>query len=318
MPAPSLADATAITTNNGLRTQYGLILPPGARVAAYVRSTGVQSGDDAFLANNLVTTLAAGLARVRPSLGDFVVVLPGHAENVDATATAAFTANLVAGTKIVGVGRGANQPTFTWTAAASQWAVNVNDVTIAGLHLILAGAGINTTLAFTVAGNDFGLYNCDIETGLAGNNAITAMSITGTAARYDISGNILRNQVFGNTNTLLVSSTGANGRIADNEMLVFCITTTGIINVTGAAPNLKILRNVINNNTAVSVAGISLANVVITGQCSYNTITVLNTGAVVSGTTGITIGAAVTMGFFQNFVVNDVLKSGLLLPSADT
>ena len=88
--------------------------------------------------------------------------------------------------------------------------------------------------------------------------------------------------------------------------------------MTGVALGLKILNNVISNTTAVSVAGINLGNVAITGQCCYNTITVLNTGAQVSGTTGITIGAACVMGFFQNFVVNDPLKSGIIQPAADT
>src|SRR3954471_7705856 len=124
----SNTDPQGVYGDQGLRTQYGIILPPGARVAAYVRSIGVQSGDDAFLASNLVTTLAAGLARVRPNLGDYVVVLPGHVESVaDATT---FSGALVAGTKIIGVGKGSNAPTFNWTATAAQWLVNKADVTI--------------------------------------------------------------------------------------------------------------------------------------------------------------------------------------------
>lgn len=304
-----------VATNDGLRTPYGILLPPGANVAAYVRSTGVQSTDNAFIATNLVPTLAQGLARARANLGDFVIVLPGHVENVSDATT--FSNALLAGTKIVGVGRGSNMPTFTWSVATAQWLVAVNDVMIAGLHLV-TGTGNNTVLPITVTGNDFGFYYNDFETGGPSSNSATAFSITGTAARYDISGNIWRNQVFGNTAVMLVSSTGANGRIADNEFMTASVTTTGAISVTGAAVNLKILRNVINNFTAASVAGINLANVAISGQCAYNTITVLNTGGAVSGTTGITIGAAVTMGFFQNFVVNDVAKSGLLMPTVDT
>jgi len=320
MPAPSLADATAVVTNNGLRTQYGLILPPGARVAAYVRSTGVQSGDDAFLAQNLCTTLAQGLARVRPGMGDFVVCLPGHVENVTDATT--FSAALVAGTKIIGVGRGSNMPTFTWTNAAGQWSVGVADVMIAGLHLQCAGTvatPTNTTLAINVTANDFGFYYNDVETGTGSSNAVTVMSVPGTAARYDISGNTFRGVVSAGANTTIaVSSTGADGRICDNEIVAGATSATGNINVTAAAPRLKILRNFINNLTAASVAAIALGNFAISGQCAYNTITVLSTGASVSGTTGITIGAAVTMGFFQNFIVNDPLTSGKLLPTVDT
>lgn len=324
MPAPSLADATSIVTNNGLRTQYGLILPPGARVAAYVRSTGVQSGDDAFLAQNLVTTLAAGCARVRPNMGDFVVVLPGHAETVDVAQSAAFNAALVAGTKIVGVGRGSNMPAFTWNIATAGWVLAVNDVMIAGLHLLTAGSGAfitsNTTLAISITGNDVALYNNDIECGTGFANTVSLIAVSGTASRFDISGNIIRGQVSATLSTqITLSGTGSDGRIADNEIIAGAIVATGNINITGAVPRLKILRNVINNFTVASVAAIAYANVAITGQCAYNTMTVLSTGAVSAGVTGITVGGTNNLtGYFQNFCVNDPNKSGLLVPAVDT
>jgi hypothetical protein len=71
----SNTDPQGVYSDQGIRTQYGIILPPGARVAAYVRSTGVQSGDDAFLASNLSTTLAAGLAQTRSSLAQGLLAL---------------------------------------------------------------------------------------------------------------------------------------------------------------------------------------------------------------------------------------------------
>jgi len=72
-------DLPNIATGLGHRTKYGsVILSPGARVAAYVRSTGAQSDDDPMLNANLVTTLSAGLARCRSGFNDVVFVLPGH------------------------------------------------------------------------------------------------------------------------------------------------------------------------------------------------------------------------------------------------
>ena len=324
MPAPSLADATSIVTNNGLRTQYGLILPPGARVAAYVRSTGVQSGDDAFLATNLVTTLAAGLARARPSMGDFVVCLPGHSETVDVASSAAFTAALVAGTRIVGVGRGTNAPTFAWTNAAGTWAIGVADVLIAGLRLLTAGVQggtiVNGVIGLTVTANDFALYNNFIDCGTSGSNAGTVISIGGTAARYDISGNVIRGtSAAAGSTQIAITSTGSDGRIANNEIYAGAAAATGNINITGACAGLKILNNAINNITAVSVAAIAYSNVAITGQCAYNTLTVLSTGAFSAGVTGITVGGTNNLtGYFQNFAVNDPNKSGLLVPAVDT
>lgn len=312
MPAPSLADATAVVTNNGLRTQYGLILPPGARVAAYVRSSGVQSSDDAFLAQNLVTSLAAGLARVRPGFGDFVVCLPGHAENVvDATT---FSSALVSGAKIVGVGRGANMPTFTFTAVGASWAVSTASISVTGVRLVGNSAGGVTNMV-NVTAADFGFYFNEINlvVGLVSNVVI----LNAGADRADLSGNVLRGMGGTTTNGFALGAVD-NCRIADNELLAPSGTNTGLIAALGVSTSLKVLRNVINNYTAGSVAGISFPNNANTGHCAYNTITVLSTGAAVSGTTGITIGAACLVGFFQNYVVNDPLKSGLLMPTVDT
>lgn len=312
----SLQDAQAIFTDTGLRTQYGVILPPGSRVAAYVRSIGQQSGDDAFLTTNLVPTLAQGLARVRAGLGDAVVVLPGHTENV-ADATTISNA-LVAGAKIVGVGLGGNTPTFTFTATTSQIAVSVNDVLIVGCRFLLDG--INAVAnAFNITGADFNFLYNEVRNSQAAKACTVCMTLAAGADRANVTANVFRGlSTSTGTDGILVSGAINDARICDNEMVMATTTTNGLVRVTAAALGLKILRNTISNTIAASVAGINLGNVAITGQVANNTITVLNTGAQVSGTTGITIGAACVAGFFQNFVVNDPLKSGILQPAADT
>src|SRR3989304_2715109 len=117
----------------GIITPYGTLLKPGGRVAAYVRSTGAQDGEDHFASSgNLVTTLQAGLARCRSGMNDIVYVLPGHAEDVS---SADMFTNLVAGRQVMGVGvlGASNNPTFTWTATASTFLLDVADVSISGL-----------------------------------------------------------------------------------------------------------------------------------------------------------------------------------------
>lgn len=312
----ALAVGQQVYTDNGLVTQYGIILPPGSQVAAFVRSTGAQSQDTAFIATNLVGTLAAGLARVRAGLGDFVVCLPGHAENVTDATT--ISGALLAGTKIIGVGQGGNTPTFTFTVTTASIAVSVNDVVMSGLRFLLDGVNAVAN-AFTISGSDFAFINNEIETSTAAKAATVFMTVAAGADRANISGNLIRGlNTSTSTNGILVSGAADQVRICDNEMEFATTTTNGLVKVTAAATNLKILRNIMNNTIAASVAAINLGNVAITGHIAYNTITVLNTGLQVSGTTGITIGAVVLAGFFQNFVVNDPLKSGIIQPVADT
>lgn len=316
MPGPSLQDAQQIASNAGLRTQYGLILPPGARVAAYVRSTGVQSGDDAFLATNLVTTLAAGLARARSGMGDFVVCLPGHSESVlDGTT---FSSALLAGTKIIGVGRGSNMPTFTFSALASCFAVNKADVMLAGLKFIVNAIPVASVVTITAA--DCAFYNNELAVGVFGLGQATAViTVSNGADRADISGNIFRgNAGVTASDGILVTGVVDSIRITDNEMNFAATSTSGLIRIANVATNFRIQRNTIANTAALSVAGISFGAFASFGVTSYNTIQVQSGGAVTPGTTGITTGATMTGGFYQNFVSNDPRTSGIILPAVDT
>jgi hypothetical protein len=308
---------TQTYTDNGLVTQYGIILPPGARIAGYVRSTGIQTGDSAWIAENLVSTLAAACARARAGLGDFVVCLPGHAENIaDATT---ISGAIVAGTKILGVGLGSNTPTFTFTTTASSLAVSVNDVFIGGCRFLCDG--INAVVnAFNITGSDFTFANNDVEVSTTAKAAAIVMTLGTGAHRANINNNVFRGLAASAcTDGILVSGAITDARICDNEMVFPTTTTNGLVRVTGVAVGLKILRNYMNNTIAASVAAINYANVAITGQCAYNSITVLSTGAVSAGVTGITVGGTANLtGYFQNFTVNDPNKSGLLTPAVDT
>src|SRR5262245_22829772 len=97
---------TPMYTGFGVETPFGVILPPGGKIAAYVRSTGVQDQDPEEIANAVVPTLAQALPYVRSGKGDTIVCLPGHTENV--TTGTALT-GLKAGTRIIGMGHGSNR-----------------------------------------------------------------------------------------------------------------------------------------------------------------------------------------------------------------
>jgi hypothetical protein len=312
-----------VNSDQGIRTQYGIILPPGARVAAYVRSTGLQSGDDTFLAQNLVATVAAGMARVRAGFGDFIVCLPNHSELISDATT--LTNATVAGARVIGVGTGGNAPVLSWNGVGSKWTISVNDVVVSGVRLLLAGTpgalASNTAQAINITGNGVVFSYNDIETANANASCVNPFLISGTASRCEIAANIVRGNLINGSTAIafVLSGTGSDNRIADNEMVVSCSTTLGIIQVSGANTGLKILRNyLVNTNQTASTACINLANVAIGGICADNRISVTSTGAMVSGTTGITIGAAVLMAFDNNLTTNDFLRSGIIMPQADT
>jgi len=311
--APFIPDLPYMAAGAGVKTNYGItLLPPGSRVAAYVRSTGQQSGDDPFILTNLVTTLAAGLARVRAGFGDTVVVLPGHSESVaDATT---FSGALLAGTRILGFGRGGNMPVFRWTATTSQWSVAVADVVIQGLRLRLEGAN-GVVKAIVVTGADFGLYGCDIEVASgASNKATIALELGSGATRADVSGNIWRGTATHNvTDGLKVVAAIDQARICDNEMEFSATAANGLVHVTAAATSIKILRNVMDNTHTASSACIAVDSVAATGTIADNYAGVLNDGTAASQ--GIVLAGTATIKCFQNFCSDEPRKSGALAPA---
>lgn len=308
-------DFPAINSGYGVRTPFGITLPPGGQVAAFVRSTGQQSQDDPIILSKLVPTLAAGLALCRPGLNDTVVVLPGHTESV---ADAVGMANLVAGTNIVGVGRGSNQPVFRFTLTTSQWIINKADVTISGLFLRVEGAN-GVVLPFSVSGADFTFTNNRVQVASgAALKATTVMSLVTGADRARVLANFFYGTATHNvTDGVKVTNALDGVQIEGNRMLFSATAANGCIHVVGAATNLQIINNMVRNSMTNATAGIAFDNVASDGICSDN-----YCGQIVSGTStaeGIVFaGTNCLVSSFQNFSVDEATKSGLLTPVAGT
>jgi hypothetical protein len=308
------------TEGGAFAVPMGLGIPPSARVT-YVCSLGVQSGDpdQIGVGGVILPTLAAGLAECRAGRGDYVVVLPGHAENV---VDGHMLDNLVAGTNVVGYPT-PNQslsPAFSWTATGSNWAVAAANCTFTGLRLLCDGAnGITSAITVTAAGAVFSGNYISLAKGAALKSAI---GITVGAGADDF--NFIGNEVTGTethnvTDGIKVTAAVVRTRILFNEMIASATAANGLVHVTGAALRMLIRGNRIYNTHTASSAGIAFDNVASDGVCDGNLVAVINTGTITSGTTGIVIGgSAVLVKFFNNQIVNDKATSGILMPTADT
>ena len=306
----------------GIITPYGTLLKPGGRVAAYVRSTGAQDGEDHFASSgNLVLTLQAGLARCRSGQNDIVYVLPGHAENVGAADV--FT-NLVAGTQIIGVGvpGASNNPTLTWTATASSFLLDVVDVTVSGLTM--NWIGIDAVAApLTVSARGCTIAGCTIICEDASSGALKGI-VLGTGASNS---KILSNRFLSvgeakpmTSAPILVSGAIDDVVIAGNYISAANPGTNvlGHIAVTGVATNVQIVGNVcIQLETAgTALFTITVGAVAATGQISYNNSLIATD--VTATTSGVTVNAAAaaTMGVFENRTKDATATNGVLSPAA--
>lgn len=308
-------DFPSVLGGYGLRTPFGITLPPGGQVAAFVRSSGAQSQDDPIIAGKLVPTLAAALAYCRAGMGDTVIVLPGHSESViDAT----MLTNLVAGTNIIGVGRGSNQPVFRFTTTTAQWVLNKADVMVTGIFFRTEGAN-GVVLPFSISGADnvFVGNRVQVASGAA-LKATTVMSLVTGADRARILGNTFYGTATHNvTDGIKIVNALDLVQIEGNRMLFSATAANGLIHVAGAATNLQIINNMMRNSMTNATACVAFDNVASDGICAD-----CYAGQIVSGTStaeGIVFaGTNCLVSSFQNFSVDEATKSGLLTPVAGT
>ncbi len=246
----------------GQRTPFGTLIPPGGRVCAYVRSTGLQTGDDLNLGNMLVSNLNQGLARARSGMGDIVVVLAGHTESITG---ADFMSSLVAGTYIIGTGTGTNRPTFTWTATGSTFLFDVANTVLANCILKLAdsaNAGVSVAAPITVSAAGCSIIGCQIRVDGDANDLAT-IGITTTAAADDFT--FADNDVFmatAATCTTFLRLVGADRFKMTNNRIIGATSNVlvGLVQfITTDSLNCLIENNYIQNNLAASSAAVSVS-----------------------------------------------------------
>lgn len=305
----------------GNRTPWGMFLPPGGKVQAFVSSSTPTafSGDEQLLASGvpIYTTLAAALALCRPAKGDMVICLPGHTENVvDATMLNA----LVSGTRIIGIGSGALTPTFTWTAAAGQWVLNDNDVTVAGLRLNLGGFnGVTNAIAWT--GADVLLAECEIIMGTsAALKAVVGITVGVGGDRGRIAGCDFRGAVAAAVvNGILISGIVDRFRITDCDMdFATTVGTVGNIAITAAITAFIAKRCIIRNSLGTtSTATITAGAQASTGMCTevYSATTTTGAGG---ATRGIIINAASFINCMECYHTGNTGTNGVLSPVVTT
>ncbi len=255
-------------------TPYGTWIKPGGQVVAYVRSTGVQSGDLPEVAVNMVAAIAQGVSRCRASMNDVVIVLPGHTETLTGT-TSLFTA--VAGAQIIGAGTpgATNAPNVTISAVGAGIALSAANMTIAGLNINSATAAVTGAIVVTGAG-------CTLA-----NNFINFTAALGANVAIQVTG-------------------AATFRLLDNYIAVN--STGSIVSITGAgSTNFLCKGNILRQLTS----GAYLTNDANgTGVFAQNY--GKSAGAAPAANKGMVVGAGANCGNYENYVQPNVATAALL------
>lgn len=304
---------------DSLGTPNGTWIKPGGRVAAYVRSTGLQEGDDLFaMSGNLVTSLNEGCKRCRSGMNDIVYVLPGHTENLS---TADAIPDLVAGTQIVSCGDigATNNPKLTWTAAGATFLLNVANVRIIGMTLDFAGAD-DVVAPITVTGAGCAILGCQLKMADGTFGCLQGVLVSTGASGFKFCGNTAL--TVGETDPTTTGGVVSVGAAVDDVLIegnyMSAATpgdTVGIIDVTAAATNLRIRRNtLIQLETTNAAFAIIVDNVAATGEVSYNLMKLGEDNPADDCGLSLGAGAAATLLAAENYVVDNVNSSAILSP----
>ncbi len=212
-------------------------------------------GDDSL---RPISTLQTAYNKCRADKGDYVVILPGHTENITAAAGINFN---ISGVTVVGFGYGADRPTFTLTTAAgASWDINAGSNVLAGVVIDATGVA-SVTAAMNVKAADFTYFNNTMRLANATNQAVLGILTTAAATRMTVMSSKFMDVTaatpfFTAGTTTAIRIVGGDGiTIGDpdgyNEFLgAYSSGVGGIQGLTTDTSNLTVINNIIANYTS--------------------------------------------------------------------
>lgn len=223
-------------------------------------------------------TIDYAVGRCTANNGDYILVMPGHAETVSAAGGLDLD---VAGITVVGIGSGSSQPTVTLgTVATADIDIDAANVTVENLNLVANFADV--AVIFDVNSDDFTVRNCRFTQAGANLNALVCVqdAAAGGSDRITIEGCHAIMYDAANTHFVNFAGTGG-GHIVRNNILIgdwgtMCIGGAGVVTYA------TIIDNVISNaatdsdsciNFAATATGICMRNLCAGGAAQANGVT---------------------------------------------
>jgi hypothetical protein len=175
-------------------------------------ATGASDSNDGLRPDKgrALATLDGANNKCTANNGDFIIVMPGHAETTSAIAMD------TAGVTVIGVGHGADRPTITASTATSDLIdLSAASIWIENLKLIGAASGVTALVDFATGADDCTLKNISFENAAAPLDTVT---IAATADRGTIEGcTFLASAVNVDTDILFETGTSATaGQVCKN------------------------------------------------------------------------------------------------------
>lgn len=263
------------------------------------------------------STLDYAIGQCVDNRGDIIFIKPGHAETV-ASATAVVCD--VAGVAIVGLGRGTNRPTFTFTTAnTAKIPVSAANVLFSNCLFVANFADIATTFLLTTAPG-FTVDSCEFRDTDATHNALTVITTTVSVVADDLTfsnNKVLSLGTTAATTAIKVLGTQDKLTITDNYFSRAAISNTAVVLAHAAlvVTNLDMGRNKVFSPTTDTSSGAMLITTTATtntGMVYDNYVKSLDVAGMLVAPTG------TKYGFTNNLMSGTADSSGILIPAADS
>lgn len=300
--------------NGGVSIRGLAILNTYSAGLSWVDSNGSASGDGTF--TRPYTLLETAINAASSAKGDIIVIKAGHTETIGTATTLAFDK---AGITIIGLGSGANRPTFTFdTANTANINVTADNISIENCRFI--GNFLSIVSCFTlVAAAGLDIQGCEFDdtTATLGFLSIVTTTVSVNADNLVFSNNRVRSIATSSSGPTLNIVGTMRGLTVQGNHIVHTVANNGaaalIDHASLVMTSLLVTHNIIHSvNTDTSSGGVLIKTGATTGDgiVAYNLTRDLDTAAAIQVT-----AAQIKYGMFENYHTGETTQlSGELLP----
>lgn len=268
----------------------------------YVSSTKGSNGNIGTDPDFPLATIAGAQSSATASVGDIVVVMPGHSE----TMTTALTLSK-AGVTYMGLGNGLLRPSITGNGTIDAIDITANNVTVENFQFPAPGTDDQTS-DINVSGSGVAIRNTYHIGSTTAKNKTDLITVASGANDLLIEGMQAYNTVVDCVSAISLEAAVARP-VIQNCLIQGTFSTAAIMDE--ATTTLATIRNSIVKNSKAATAVLSFSNNS-TGVCSFLHVSGRHT------TIASNIAAGTGMDFFEVRVTEEAALNGAIIPAADT
>ena len=304
--------------NGGVTVRGLTLLNTYSAGLVYVDSNGSANGDGTF--TRPYATLEIAINKAQTAKSDIIVIKAGHTETITSATTLNFDK---AGLEIIGLGKGTQRPTFTFTTAnTATIPVSADNISIENCRFIGNFLSIASCFTVTTAAN-FSVENCEFDdtSAILGFLSIITTTVSVNADNLRFNNNRVRSiattspgptlVIAGTMRGLTVQGNFINHTVANNN--VAALIEHGALVMTDLLVTHNLVHSV-NTNTATGALLVKTTATTGNGTIAHNRVKALDVAAAIIVTVG-----AVGYGMFDNLYTGETtMASGFVLPAIAT